>query len=70
MRLDKAYAVKTLGELDELMADLPAADFEPLPDASLAPAAGGGLWFLWVVLPLGAVLLGRRITGTPARGER
>ena len=34
-RLDKAYAAKTLGELDELMSDLPAIDLYRLPDASL-----------------------------------
>jgi Domain of unknown function (DUF1707) len=37
-RLDKAYAAKTLGELDELMADLPAIDLYRLPDASLPPS--------------------------------
>jgi uncharacterized protein DUF1707 len=34
-RLDKAYAAKTLGELDELLADLPGIDLYQLPDASL-----------------------------------
>jgi len=38
-RLDKAYAAKTLGELDDLMADLPGTDLERLPDASLDRAA-------------------------------
>ena len=117
-RLDKAYAAKTLGELDDLMADLPGADLEQLPGASLDRAAGlpplpvrrsrgsvearpvrfslawraawgswlaisllflviwlvsgasGGLWFLWVALPLGALLLGRWIMGVPASSER
>jgi hypothetical protein len=116
-RLDKAYAAKTLGELDDLMTDLPGTDLGPLPGVSLHRVAGslppqegsggpvvarrggfsvawraawgswlaisvlvfaiwlvsgasGGLWFLWVVLPLGAVLLGRWIVGAPARGER
>jgi len=32
-RLDKAYAAKTLGELDQVMADLPAAGPGQLPDA-------------------------------------
>jgi hypothetical protein len=36
-RLDKAYAAKTLGELDELMSDLPVIDLYRLPDASLPP---------------------------------
>ncbi len=40
-RLDKAYAAKTLGELDDLMADLPGADLGPLPDASPRRAAAG-----------------------------
>jgi hypothetical protein len=117
-RLDRAYAAKTLGELDEIMADLPATDLGQLPSASLdrppadsmpaarrsdrsieagpgrlSPAwreawgswlaislflfaiwmisgATGGLWFLWVALPLGALILGRWITGAPARRER
>jgi hypothetical protein len=34
-RLDKVYAAKTVGELDALMADLPAIDLYQLPDASL-----------------------------------
>lgn len=117
-RLDKVYAAKTLGELAEVMTDLPATDLEQLPSNSLdrsaaeprlpgrrsspsieaaqgrfspawraawgswlaislflvviwlASGAGGGLWFLWVALALGALLLGRWITGAPARSER
>ena len=34
-RLDAAYAAKTLGQLDELLADLPAIDLYDLPDAAL-----------------------------------
>ena len=34
-RMNKALDAKTLGELDELMADLPAIDLYQLPDASL-----------------------------------
>jgi uncharacterized protein (DUF1800 family) len=34
-RLDQAYQAKTLGELDEIMSDLPAIDLYRLPDASL-----------------------------------
>ena len=45
-RLDKAYEAKTMGELDELMADLPAMDLYRLPDASLPrygrPRPGAG----------------------------
>ncbi len=115
-RLDKAYAAKTLGELDDLMADLPGVDLAQLPAALPAvggtqPVAGqgqsveaaahgrlsrtwreawgswlaislcvfmiwllsganGGPWFLWVALPLGAVLLGRWIVGGHAPRDR
>jgi Domain of unknown function (DUF1707) len=117
-RLDKTYAAKTLGELDDLMADLPGTGLEHPPEGSLHRAAGsppppgrrsggpvetsqgrfspawraawgswlgislvflviwlvsgasGGLWFLWVPGLMGALLLGRWITGAPARGER
>ncbi len=34
-RMEKALDAKTLGELDELMVDLPAIDLYQLPDASL-----------------------------------
>src|SRR5215469_7759009 len=34
-RLDKAYAAKTLGELDQLLADLPGIDLYHLPDHSV-----------------------------------
>jgi Domain of unknown function (DUF1707) len=44
-RLDKVYDAKTVGELDELMADLPGIDLYRLPDAAMrryrAPGAGG-----------------------------
>jgi len=116
-RLDQAFAAKTLGELDQAMADLPEADLAQLPPASpdrtatsqltqrrppgaiqagpgrfspawraawgswlaislvlfviwLASGASGGPWFLWVALILGAALLGRWLTGAPARSER
>jgi Domain of unknown function (DUF1707) len=117
-RLDRAYAAKTLGELDEVMADLPTSDFGQLPGSSLdRPAVGpvltgrhpdgpahappgrfalarrtawgswlaitlvlfmiwlasgatGSLWFLWFVIPLGALILARSIAGGPARRER
>ena len=36
-RLEQAYAAKTLGQLDELMADLPAIDLYQLPASSLRP---------------------------------
>jgi len=117
-RLDKVYAAKTLGELKDLMADLPETGLEQPADVTLHSAAGsppltrqhsggpveasggrfspawraawgswlgisllfvviwlvsgagGGLWFLWVPGLLGALLLGRWITGAPARSGR
>jgi hypothetical protein len=41
-RLDKAYAAKTLGELDELLADLPGIDLYKLPDHGLPRGRPGG----------------------------
>jgi Domain of unknown function (DUF1707) len=41
-RLDRAMDATTLGELDELMADLPAIDLYELPDAALRRARGRG----------------------------
>ena len=60
-RLDKAYAAKTLGELDQLLSDLPGIDLYNLPDKSverrgptsfglpwlLAPRGGGGISPAW-----------------------
>ena len=50
-RLDKVYAAKTMGEIDEQLADLPGIDLYRLPDASLpryrGPTAGAG----GVILP-------------------
>ena len=117
-RLDKVYAAKTLGDLDDLMADLPRTDLEQPADVSLHGAAGGppvpgqrpggsiessggrfspawraawgswlgitllffviwlvsgasgGLWFLWVPGIMGVLLLGRWISGAPARSGR
>jgi Domain of unknown function (DUF1707) len=34
-RLDQAYEAKTLGELDQVLADLPGIDLYELPDATL-----------------------------------
>jgi hypothetical protein len=46
-RLDKVYAAKTVGELDALMADLPAIDLYQLPDASLRRGPGGDPRLPW-----------------------
>jgi Domain of unknown function (DUF1707) len=52
-RIDKAYAAKTLGDLDELLVDLPGIDLYQLPDASLPrknrPPAGPPL--PWMMAP-------------------
>lgn len=42
-RMERALDARTVGELDELMSDLPAIDLYQLPDASLrrAPPRGG-----------------------------
>lgn len=40
-RMDKALDARTVGEIDELMADLPAIDLYQLPAASLRRAAPG-----------------------------
>jgi hypothetical protein len=55
-RLDRVYAAKTLGELDELMADLPAIDLYQLPipagqrftpPGPLAPRSHGRMSTAW-----------------------
>jgi uncharacterized protein DUF1707 len=42
-RLDKTFAAKTIGDLDELMSDLPAIDLYRLPHAGMAPGSSGQL---------------------------
>jgi len=54
-RLNAAYAAKTLGDLNALLADLPAIDLYRLPSAGLKPA------------PVGSWAPGRRPDGTVAR---
>jgi hypothetical protein len=41
-RLEQTFAAKTLGELDELLADLPAIDLYQLPSAGIRPVRRGG----------------------------
>jgi hypothetical protein len=44
-RLNAAYAAKTIGDLDEILADLPGIDLYRLPSAGLRPAPPGtGGW--------------------------
>jgi Domain of unknown function (DUF1707) len=42
-RLDQTFAAKTLGDLDELLSDLPAIDLYRLPHAGMAPGTAGQL---------------------------
>jgi DUF1707 SHOCT-like domain len=41
-RLEQAFAARTLGALDELLADLPAIDLYQLPSAGIRPTRRGG----------------------------
>jgi len=41
-RVEKALEARTLGELDELLADLPAIDLYQLPSAGIRPTRRGG----------------------------
>jgi len=41
-RLDAAYAARTLGDIDRLMADLPSIDLYHLPDESMRRMAAAG----------------------------
>src|SRR5262250_3266023 len=53
-RLDQAYAAKTLGELDQLLADLPGIDLYHLPDHSVERRRGGSSFGLpWLLAPRG-----------------
>jgi Domain of unknown function (DUF1707) len=59
-RLDKVYAVRTLGELNHLMADLPGTDLSRLPQRRApgpvqVPAGGSALawravWRFWLAI--------------------
>jgi hypothetical protein len=42
-RVEKTFAARTLVELDELLADLPAIDLYQLPSAGIRPAAPGAV---------------------------
>jgi hypothetical protein len=41
-RLDKVFQARTIGDLDELIADLPAIDLYPLPTSTLSRNGGTG----------------------------
>lgn len=40
-RLDAAFAARTVGDLDDILADLPAIDLYRLPAAGIKPTVGG-----------------------------
>jgi hypothetical protein len=117
-RLDATFEAKTVGQLQELLADLPSIDLYHLPEQSMrrsqqATASGtlaspehpgrlspvwrhhwgswasvtlvlfaiwlvgavtshsmAGLWFLWVAVPWGAILLGRWMFGQHPDGSQ
>ena len=50
-RLDKAYAAKTLGELDQLLSDLPGIDLYHLPDHSVERRGQTGFGLPWLLAP-------------------
>ena len=53
-RLDKAYAAKTLGELDQLLSDLPGIDLYQLPDRSVERRGSTSFPGLpWLLAPRG-----------------
>ena len=44
-RLERVYTAKTIDDLDELTADLPAIDLYPLPSAAVSrPGSGRSFW--------------------------
>jgi hypothetical protein len=53
-RLDKAYAAKTLGELDQLLSDLPGIDLYKLPDHSVERRGSTNFGLPWLLAPRGA----------------
>jgi hypothetical protein len=53
-RLDKAYAAKTLGDLDQLLSDLPGIDLYELPDHSVERRGPTGFGLPWLLAPRGA----------------
>jgi hypothetical protein len=50
-RLDQAYAAKTMGELDQLLADLPGIDLYKLPDHSVERRGHTGFGLPWLLAP-------------------
>ena len=53
-RLDRAFAAKTLGDLDELVSDLPAIDLYQLPDHSVERRGPTSFGLPWLLAPRGS----------------
>jgi hypothetical protein len=50
-RLDKVYAAKTLGDLDQLLSDLPGIDLYHLPDHTVERRGPTGFGLPWLLAP-------------------
>src|SRR5258708_4582863 len=50
-RLDKVYVAKTLGDLDQLLSDLPGIDLYHLPDHSVGRRGPSGFGLPWLLAP-------------------
>ena len=71
-RLDKTYAARTLGELDQLLSDLPGIDLYHLPDHSVERRGQSGFGLPWLLAPRGASGISRmcvRSIGGSASGS-
>ena len=53
-RLDKAYAAKTLGDLDQLLPDLPGIDLYKLPDHTVERRGPTSFGLPWLLAPRGS----------------
>ena len=53
-RLDKVYAAKTLGDLDQLLSDLPGIDLYELPDHSVDRRGRTSFGLPWLLAPRGS----------------
>ena len=62
-RLDKAYAAKTLGDLDQLLSDLPGIDLYELPDHSVDRRGPTSFGLPWLLAPRGSGRLIARLAG-------
>lgn len=67
-RMSRALEAKTLGELDELLADLPAIELYRLPHESMRRTPPGGRHSLMPGDPTGTQFLTRFTPGTVAMG--